>query len=174
MRSALAGLALCMSASALGAQYARARVWLPGFATQLALDTIGLAVEIAAPAGKTYRAVVAAFDELKIPLDTKDSARGMVGNLTLVRTRNIAGSSLSRWFDCGTGITGRNAESWRLYIAIAALLDPLPEGRTRLRIGMAAGAQDMQGNSKEPVACSTSGGLEAKFQELIAARVSAP
>ena len=174
MRRVLFCMALSLSASALGAQYARVRVWPPGFQTQLALDTIGLPNEIAAPIGKTYGAVIAAFDELKIPLDTRDSLRGIVGNLMLVRTRSMAGSQLSRWFNCGTGLTGPNADSWRMYIAVAAILDRQAADKTQLRIGMVAGAQDMQGNAKEPVACSTSGALEAKILELVKARVSAP
>jgi hypothetical protein len=174
LRSALACLALCVSASALAAQYARARVWPPGFMTQIALDTIGLPNVIAGPAEKSYRATITAFDSLKIPLDTRDSLRGMVGNLALVRTRNLAGSQLSRWFNCGSGITGPNADSWRLYISIAALLDKVGADSTRIRIGMVAGAQDLQGNAKEPVPCATSGVLEARLLELIKARVSAP
>lgn len=173
MRRTLACLALALCASTLGAQYARARVWPPGFKTQLALDTIGLPNDIAAPVGKTFRAVVAAFDELKIPLDTRDSLGGMVGNMNLVRTHSMAGSQLSRWFNCGTGITGPNADNWRMYIALAALLDRLSADSTRLRIGMVAGAQDMQGNSKEPVQCSTSGALEASLLQLTKARASA-
>lgn len=173
MRRALACLAFCASASALGAQYARARVWPPGFMTQLALDTIGLPNDIAAPAGKTWRAVITAFSDMKIPLDTQDSLHGIVGNLALVQSRNLAGSQLSRWFNCGNGITGPNADSWRLYIAIAALIDKGTADTTRLRIGMVAGAQDMQGNSKEPVACATSGALEAKLLDLVKVRASA-
>ena len=174
IRNGLLCLAVCASASALGAQYARARVWPPGFATQLALDTIGLPVMIAAPAGKTYLAVIAAFEELKIPLATKDSVNGMVGNMELVKTHSLAGSQMSRWFNCGNGFTGPNADNFRLYIAVEALLDRMARDTTRLRIGMVAGSQDMMGNAKEPVACASSGALEQKLVELIQARVSRP
>jgi hypothetical protein len=174
MRNVVACLALCASASALNAQLMRARVWPPGFATQVALDTIALPVDIAAPAGKTYRAVVAAFEELKIPLATKDSINGMVGNSSIVQSHSLAGSQMSRWFNCGTGMTGPNADNFRLYIAVAALLDKVTADTTRLRIGLVAGSKDMGGNSKEPVACATSGNLEQKLVELIQARVSKP
>ena len=174
MQKALVGLVIGLCASSLGAQFARVRVWPPWYQTQLALDTIGPPSMIAAASGKTFRAVVAAFDEIKIPLDTRDSLGGVVGNLNLVRTHNMAGSQMSRWFNCGTGITGPNADNWRLYIAVAALLDRVGADTTRIRIGMVAGAQDMQGNSKEPVMCSTSGALESRLLELTKARASAP
>jgi hypothetical protein len=174
MRNVVAGLALCASASALNAQVARARVWPPGFATQVALDTVGLPVLIAAPVGKTYRAVVAAFEQLKIPLATLDSLNGMVGNSSIVQAHSLAGSQMSRWFNCGIGMTGPNADSYRLYIAVAALLDKVTADTTRLRIGMVAGAKDNQGNAKDPVACATSGGLEQKLVELIQTRVNKP
>lgn len=174
MRRALTCIALGLCASNLGAQYARVRVRPPGYQSQLALDTIGLPNVVAASSGKTYRAVVAAFDELKVPLDTHDSLGGVVGNLNLTRSRSLAGSQMSRWLNCGTGITGPNADNWRVYIAIAAILDRMAADSTRIRIGMVAGAQDMQGNSKDPVVCVTSGALEAKLLELTRARASAP
>jgi hypothetical protein len=174
MRSVLTCLALCASASALSAQNVRARVGRAGFPTQIALDTIGLPVQIAAPAGKTYRAVIAAFEELKIPITTKDSINGLVGNFSLVLAHSLAGSQMSRWFNCGIGMTGPNADTFRLDIAVAALLDKVTADTTRLRIGMVAGAQDMQGNAKEAVPCATSGALEQKLEELIRARVSKP
>lgn len=174
MRHRLLSLALCLVPAVLDAQFARARVHPPGYQTQLALDTIGLPHEIAAPSAKVYRAVVAAFEELKIPLGTRDSVGGMVGNLDLVRRTSLAGSQLSRWLNCGSGLTGPNADNWRVYLSIAALLDPLDANRTRLRIGMAGGAVDVQGNAKDPVVCVTTGSLEALLVAKITARAAAP
>lgn len=174
MRSLLTFLALCAGSSALSAQYARARVWPPGFPTQVALDTIAVPVMIAAPVGKVYSAVIAAFDEYKIPIVTKDSANLMVGNSEITQMHRFAGSTLSLWFNCGMGMTGPNADTYRLYIAIAALLDRMSADTTRLRIGLIAGAKDMQGNAKDAVGCATSGRLEQKLVESIQARVSKP
>jgi hypothetical protein len=174
IRAALVCLAVCSSVHTLGAQSARARVWPPGFQTQIALDTVGLPVLIEAPVGKTYRAVIEAFEALKIPVDVKDSIKGVVGNSKIVQAHSMAGSQMSRWFNCGTGMTGPNADTFRLYIAVAALLDKVTADTTRLVIGMVAGSQDMGGNSKEPVPCATSGNLEQKLVELIQARVKKP
>jgi hypothetical protein len=175
MRQAILIFALVVTAEALPGQNPRARVWLPGFTTQAALDTLTVPEELDAPYGKVYTAVVAAFDELKIPLDTRDSARGVVGNLTLTKRVSLAGSSMSRWLNCGTGITGPNADNWRIYIAVVALLDRVStSNKTQIRVAMLAGSQDMQGNSKDPVVCASSGGLETKVLELVKKRISAP
>jgi hypothetical protein len=175
MQQAFLILALVVTAGSVNGQNLRARVWLPGFTTQTALDTMSVPEELDASYGKAYTAVIAAFDELKIQLDTRDSARGLVGNLSLVRRSSLAGSQMSRWLNCGTGITGPNADNWRIYIAVAALLDRVSTtNKTQVRVAMLAGAQDMQGNSKDPVVCASSGGIETKVLELVKKRISAP
>lgn len=175
MRQAILIFALVVPAAVLQGQILRARVWLPGFTTQVALDTVTVPEELDAPYGKVYTAVIAAFDELKIPLDTRDSARGVVGNLTLTKRVSLAGSPLSRWLNCGAGITGPNADNWRIYIAVVALLDRVSmSNKTQTRVAMLAGAQDMQGNSKDPVVCASSGALETTMLELVRKRINAP
>jgi hypothetical protein len=175
MRKALLILALAVNAGGLSAQFARARVWPPGFPAQVALDTMVAPQELDAPYGKVFAAVVAAFDDMKIPLDTRDSASGMVGNLTLKRSGNLAGAQMSRWLNCGSGITGPNADNWRTYVSVVALLDRVTTtNRTQIRVAMIAGAQDMQGASKEAVTCSSTGGIESQLLVRIKGKVSAP
>lgn len=173
--SAMFLAAASTAVSTAEAQFARARVWPPGFTTQLALDTMTTPVELDAPFGKVYTATVAAFDEMKIPIETRDSVRGMVGNLAIKKSNSFAGAQLSRWMNCGQGMTGPNADNFRVYLAIAALLDRVAStNRTMIRVAMVAGAQDMQGNSKDAVACGSSGALEAKVLDAIKKRVSTP
>jgi hypothetical protein len=175
MRKLLLLIALAGNAAVLPAQYARARVWLPGYQTQLALDTLTPPTALDAPYGKVYTAAIAAFNELKIPLDTRDSIRGLVGNLSLKKTGSLAGEQMSRWMNCGVGMTGPNADNWRIYIAVAALLDRVAEtNKTAIRVALAASAQDMQGNAKDPVTCGSSGGIEARILESVQKRISAP
>ena len=173
----LLGCVLCLTAagSPAAAQYARARVWPPGFTTQLALDTMTTPTELDAPYGKVFTAAVAAFDEMKIVVDMRDSLRGVVGNLAIKKSSSFAGAQLSRWFNCGQGMTGPNADNFRLYIAIAALLDRVASNnRTAIRVAMVAGAQDMQGNAKDAVACGSSGALELKILDAVKKRLTAP
>lgn len=175
MRKPLLAIAILVPVAALPAQFARARVWPPGFTTQLALDTMTVPQELDAAYGKVYTAVIAAFDEMKIPLDTRDSLRGLVGNLSLKKTGNLAGSQMSRWLSCGAGMTGPNADNWRIYIAIASFLDRIANSnKTAIRVAMVAGAQDMQGNAKDAVPCASTGGLETQILERAKKRLAAP
>ena len=174
MRKLLLVLALLGAARPLAAQYARARVWPPGFTAQLALDTINAPIQLDAPYEKVYAATVAAFDDLKIPLDTRDSARGLVGNLALKKSGSMAGSQLSRWFNCGNGMTGPNADTFRIYLSVAALLDHVSATSSRIRISMAGGAQDMQGSAKDAVPCASTGGIESRLLEILRKRIATP
>jgi hypothetical protein len=176
VRSLVAVLMLCCSGSALQAQFARARVWLPGWPSQIAIDTLTTSVEdVAAPAGKVYRAAIAVFDELKIPADMKDSsARSMVANLAIVKTHALAGSQISRWFSCGDGMTGPNADSYRVTTALAVFIDAKDASTSRIRVGSAAGGQDMQGNAKDPIQCLSKGTLEVFIVQRIRARAATP
>ena len=164
-----------VAAGTLSAQLVRARVWPPGFKAQVALDTMESPREISAPYGKVFLAAVAAFDELKIPLDQRDSIHGVVGNLAIRKVGSFAGSQLSRWFNCGIGITGANADNFRISLAVALILDPVQgSDKTLLRAGAVAGAEDRQGSMKEAVACGSTGGLEAKLVELVRKKAGVP
>jgi hypothetical protein len=167
---------LCCSGTALQAQFARARVWLPGWPSQIAIDTMTTSVEeIPAPVGKAYHAMVAVFDELKIPVDMKDSsAHSLVANLAIVKMHSLAGSSISRWYSCGEGMTGPNADTYRITTAIAVFIDAKDASSSKLRAGSAAGGQDVQGNAKEPIQCFTKGTLEAFLVQKVRARLATP
>jgi hypothetical protein len=176
VRSLVAVLLLCCTGTALQAQFARARVWLPGWPSQIAIDTMTTSVEeIPAPVGKVYHAAVAVFDELKIPVDIKDStARSMVANLAIVKTHSLAGSQISRWYSCGDGMTGPNADSYRITMAIAVFIDAKDPSTSKIRIGSAGGGQDMQGNAKDPIQCFSKGTIEAFIIQKVKARAAAP
>lgn len=161
---ALAALALC--ASALGAQV-RVVVSLRGYQTPVMLDTLGLQVAVNAPPEKVYAAAVAAFGELRIPVNILEPARGIVAATRLTKMNSLAGSQLSQFFSCGTGMTGPHANEWRLEIAVAALLDAGADRTTTLRLATLSSAQDVGGSAKDPLPCVSTGVLEAKLLALI-------
>ena len=173
MRNALAGLTLLVCVPA-HAQMMRARVFPPGFQNQQALDTLGRAVQVGVPAGRVFTAAIAAFGDLKIPVTSSDSLHGMVANLGIRQSRTLAGSQMSRWLSCGEGMTGPNADSFRIYAALAVLLDKGAADSTKVQIGFLAGSEDMQGNMKAPVPCGSTGAIEEKLMGLIMARLSKP
>lgn len=157
------------------AQNPRARVRLPGYSQIIVLDTLAARVEVPAPAAEVFTVTAAALEhELQIELATRDSANGVVGNLSLTKMRRLGKSPLSRYLSCGSGMTGPNADAYRIYLAVVALIDPLPNNRSRLGVAVAAGAQDVQGNSKLPIACGSTGALETQIRRVVAARFGMP
>jgi hypothetical protein len=67
---------------------------------------------------------------------------------------------MSSWIRCGEGITGPNADSWRVSIAILSAVERVSKDTTRLRTIVVASARNMAGGSSAPMICSTSGQLE--------------
>ena len=161
-----------LPASSLSAQLYRARVWLPAYPNVIALDTIAIRTEFPAPRLEAFNVTAAVMEaELKIELKVRDSTAGVVGNLELVKMRSLGRTPLSRYVSCGQGMTGANADSYRVYLALIAFVDTVPDkGMTRLSVALAAAAQDLQGSSKPPVKCSSTGMLEGHIRRVVAAR----
>jgi hypothetical protein len=169
----LALLALALSASTLGAQM-RVVVKLRGFETAVMLDTLGVQKEIGAPVDKVYQASLAVFEAIGIPVNTKDPRRGIVAATRFAKVHVLAGNQLAQYFSCGTGMTGPHANEWRLEIAVAALVDPGGPGNTKLRLATVASGQDVEGSSKDPLPCYSTGNLEATLLKMITVKSAEP
>lgn len=162
----LFGCGLFLAATSVGAQRPTA-VRLPGFAAPMALDSGSVDVTLPASAGAAFFAARQVFFELKIPTPLADSARGYLINGRFVKLRSLAGSPLSTYLNCGSGMTGPNADSFRVTMAIAALFDATGPNTSRLRLTVLAGAESTEGVSKSAVACGSSGVLEERILKTI-------
>jgi hypothetical protein len=174
MRRLLLAMVLAVVPVIAGAQHSRVRVGLPGFPAPISIDSLASIVEIEAPRGKTFAAAEAVLKELKIAVDTRDSVQGVIGNSRLVQMRRLAGKPMSRFLNCGSGMTGQYADEWRIHIALFAIVEAKGPDKTILRTGFVAGAQDIQGASKDPVQCGTTGMFELDFAERVKKRVLLP
>ncbi|MGQ0649744.1 MAG: hypothetical protein ACT4P7_19500 [Gemmatimonadaceae bacterium] len=166
-----AGFCTMIVATSLGAQRSRMRVALPGFGAQIVMDTVGEMIDVDAPPSKVFRAATLVFRNLKIPVDVSDSTAGFLGAAKLTRTRNLAGSALSRYLECGSGMTGPRADSHRVMMPLLVFIDPAPNERSRMRIAMVASAQDNSGTSNSPVQCGSTGALEGQLRKAIGDQV---
>jgi hypothetical protein len=166
-------LLLGLPAPPVQAQNYRARVQLPGFRLPVALDTLTVNTEFDAPYSKVFLAVQQALFELKIPVSMADSARGLVLNGEITAIRRWAGAQPSAYINCGSSMTGLNADNYRLTLAVGALLTPLTAERTRLGVALVASGRDITGDSKDPVNCGSHGTFEHKVAELVKAKLRA-
>lgn len=165
-------LAAIAPLASLGAQAPRPRVKMRAYPLEVVLDTLVYARDtVRAPMGETFAAVRATYAALKLPREWADSANGQLGTLRARVTYQLGGERLSQYFNCGNGLTGANADTWRLTIAIVTFLQPAGDGKVRLGTGAVAEAQDMSGVSTEPAMCGSSGLLEARILKDVRAKL---
>jgi hypothetical protein len=145
----------------------RARVGLLGYRDPIAIDTIAIETKLAAAPAKVFLGAIEGFKGLNIPLEVRDSVGGLVGVTAYKKSRAMAGAQMSKWFNCGAGMTGPNADNYRLDIAFIAIIDKDGAANTRLRVGAIGSGVDVAGNAKDPVACASSGLLESKLLEVV-------
>jgi hypothetical protein len=81
---------------------------------------------------------------------------------------------MSSWIRCGEGITGPNADSWRVSIAILSAVERVAKDTTRVRTVVVASARNMAGGSSAPMMCTTSGQLEEAINLKVQALANAP
>lgn len=170
----MAGLAFAAIASPAQAQpqQARVRVALPAFGAQVVMDTIGEVQEVAAPPMQVFRAASMVLNNLRIAIDVSDSVHGLLGATKLTRSRNVAGRALSRYLECGSGMTGPRADSHRVQMPLLMMLDKGDAGGTRLRIALVGSAQDNGGVSTQPVACASTGVFEGELRKAIKEQIA--
>jgi len=161
---------LLIIAKDVGAQRPTA-VRLPGHAGPMSLDSGTVDVILPASAGAVFFAARQVFFELKIPAPIADSAGGYLINGRFIKLRSLAGAPLSTYVNCGSGMTGPNADSYRVTMAIAALINATGPNTSRLRLAVLAGAENTEGVSKSAVACGSSGLLEERIARTIRAKV---
>jgi hypothetical protein len=163
----LIGAAAVTALPALAQAPMRARVGLRGYRDPIAMDTLASEYMVNASTGKTFAAASQVFKTLGFAATVRDSIGGLIGNEEFNRSRTLVGSPMSTWLNCGSGMTGPNADSFRITIALMIIIDPAPNNTTRMRIGMVGSGANIVGNSTDPVACATTGRLEERIAQLI-------
>ena len=164
---------LLLAASSVGAQRPAA-VRLPGHPSPIPIDSASVEVALPVSSGAVFFAARQVFFELKIPTLLADSARGYLINGRFIKLRALAGFPLSTYVNCGSGMTGPNADSWRVTMAIAAFVDATGPNTSRLRLNVLAGAESTEGVSKSAVACASTGLLEDRILKTIRMKIGRP
>jgi len=143
------------------------QVNLPDGAVYVRLDTVSTWVLAPGDRLAVYRAAVQVFKALKIPTDIQDSTRAEVGSLSMVETGTFAGQRMSTWLRCGENITGPNADSWRIYMAVVSGVEGVNGDSSKVRTLITGTARNMAGSSN-PVRCATTGRFELMVGKRIA------
>jgi hypothetical protein len=113
------------------------------------------------------------YEQLGIGLTTHDPKQRRTGNAGFRPTR-IDGTRLSRFFDCGRGVTATpNADRYQVTVALSTTVLGAGDGRTRVDVEVNASAKprDVSGNA---VHCSSKGTLEERIVAAIRGRLIEP
>lgn len=163
-------LSTAMAPHTLRAQ-TQTRIGIIGHPGTVSLDSLATEVQIDAPQARTFSAVAKLFDELKVSVDVSDPTSGTIGASNVPTRRTFANERMSTYLNCGRTMTGPIADSYRVYVTVVAFMSPVDANHTKLRIAMVGGAQDLAGNSTEPVQCGTTGRFETRIFERVRAMV---
>jgi len=137
------------------------------------IDTVGTWVLVPGSTNEVYRTASETYKALKISIDMVDSLEGLIGSTGFQQTGSFAGNRMSAWVRCGDGITGPNADTWRVYLAILSGVERVTKDTTRLRTVVVASARNMTGGASPPMMCTSSGRLEEKINLQVQASAAA-
>lgn len=145
-----------------------------GIATVVADRPLMATREIKKPAADVYNVAKQVMADYSIQLTVDDAAAKRLGNLDFYRTRQFAGQPMTALFNCGTGMTGPNAASYRIYMSMLTTVADDGKGGSLVSVTLTASARDMSsGATADRVTCGSTGKLESLFMSRIAALIGA-
>ncbi len=166
-------LATLVAAPELSAQQKQGtQLRIAGPTTWVRIDTVGTWVLVPGSTAQVYHAAAEAYKSLKVKIDLLDSLAGHIGSIGFTQTGSFAGNRMSAWIRCGEGITGPNADSWRVSMAILSGVERVSKDTTRIRTVVVASARNMTGGASPAMLCVTTGGLEERINMQVAAIAS--
>lgn len=155
----LALLLATLSADAW-AQQQGYKLSLSGPTIWIRMDTVSTAVVVPGNRRDAFQKTEEVYKGFKIRTNVSDSLTGLFGNSGFTQSGSLAGRRMSSWLRCGEGITGPNADSWRISMAILSSVEQVGKDSARVRTVVVASARNMTQGSAQPMMCSSSGQLE--------------
>jgi hypothetical protein len=133
----------------------------PSTGTLLADAPRSVGIDLAAPPASVWTAVKKVYADLDIPVTVENPSAHQIGNPNFFKSRQLAGQSMVQFVDCGSGMTGPKAASYRIYMSLLTTVMPDGKGGTNIQTTFAPMGQDMSGTSSDKIPCGSSGRFEA-------------
>jgi hypothetical protein len=121
---------------------------------------------VGAPAEAVWAALPKAYADLGIPVREISDATRTLGNARLTLSRRLGETPLSRYLECGSGLTGPFADRYRVEMLIRTSVVPA-EGGARVESYLEATARNPEGSSNTGVACASTNRLERAIAERV-------
>jgi hypothetical protein len=75
------------------------------------------------------------------------------------------------FIDCGSGMSGRKAATYRIYISLLTTVLGDDNGGTKVQTMLIPVGQDISGNSSDRIHCGSSGRFEKFFFDAVNAKI---
>jgi hypothetical protein len=133
---------------------------LSGPTIWIMMDTVRTALVVPGTRRDALKKIEEAYKSFKLKTNVADSVTGLFGNSGFLQSGSLAGRRMSSWIRCGEGITGPNADNWRVSMAILSSVEQAGTDSARVRTVVVASARNIAEGSAQPMMCSSSGQLE--------------
>lgn len=118
------------------------------------------ATEIDAPPAAVWAAVKKVYQDLDIPVTVDNLPGHQLGNANFNKSRQLGTERMQNLVNCGSGMTGPNAASFRINMSLLTDVNPNGKGGTKLQTTLIAKGQDVSGGSADMIPCAPTGRLE--------------
>jgi hypothetical protein len=132
---------------------------------------IAATAQLAVAPATVWFAVKKVYADLDIPVAVENPAARQIGNSNFFKMRQLAGRPMTEFVDCGSGMTGPKAATYKIYISLLTMVIPDGKGGTSVQTTFVPTGQDMTGSSADRITCATTGRLEQDFIERVKAAV---
>ncbi len=129
-----------------------------------------MSTTIAEPMDRVWRIMPAVYASFGIQLTTIEPSTHLVGNEGFKVRKQLAGSYLSKFIECGTTQIGPNADSYDVVLTLMTQLQPANNGGTTVTTSLESSAKPPN-FGQEFSHCSTKGVLEARVMDSVNARL---
>ena len=124
-------------------------------------------ISIASPFSAVWLAAKAVYAEMEIPLSVDNPGTHQLGNSNVVKSRQIAGQPMTQFVDCGSGMTGAKAMTYRISISLLTQITPNADGTTTVQTTFVPFGQDVSAGSSDRIPCGSTGRLEQLFLDRL-------
>ncbi len=126
----------------------------------------------AAPLAKVWPTLAAAYLDIGLDANFADQASGRYGVRGYAFPKSLKGERIGSYFSCGQSITGSLVDAGRVTAEVMTSLSATDDGQTHAVIYVSGSLRRNDGNSSDPIACSSTGKLEEAIRTSIERRLA--
>lgn len=134
-------------------------------------ETVGVSTTIAFPADQVYKALVAVYKDLQVPLSDANPSTRILGNQSLKIRRRLGGVPMQTYLDCGGQPGQPNAETFDLDLNLLSFVTPGTDGGSTMTTRLSGLGSDPNHGSGNQMRCSSTGELESRIEKMVKLQV---